>query len=41
LDFALIIGKVASGFIPASGHDGGSSDLQLDSGDREGPISLF
>jgi hypothetical protein len=37
----LIVGKVASGFVPASGHDGGSSDLRLDSGDREGPICTF
>jgi hypothetical protein len=37
----LIVGKVASGFAPASGHDGGSSDLLLDSGDREGLICTF
>jgi hypothetical protein len=34
----LNVSKVASGFVPASEHDGGSSDLRLDGGDREGPI---
>jgi hypothetical protein len=38
---ALIVSTVASGFLPASGHDGGSSDLRLDVGEREGPICLF
>jgi hypothetical protein len=27
----------ASGFVPASSHDGGVADLWLDGGEREGP----
>jgi hypothetical protein len=32
----LNISTAASGFVPASEHDGGSFDLQLDGGEREG-----
>jgi hypothetical protein len=38
---ALNVGKVASGFFPAAGHDGGNSNLRLGSGEREEPIWYF
>jgi hypothetical protein len=38
---ALNVGTAASGFVPASELDRGSSDLRLDGGDREGPSCVF
>jgi hypothetical protein len=38
---AFIIFSAASGFVPASVLDGGSFDLQLDGGEREGPDYIF
>jgi hypothetical protein len=34
---ALSVGMVASGFVPAAVHDGGSAGLRLNGGEREGP----
>jgi hypothetical protein len=35
------VGTTASSFVPASELNGGSSDLLLDGGDREGPDCFF
>jgi hypothetical protein len=38
---ACNVGTTASGFVPVSELDGGSSDLRFDGGDREGLDCIF